>query len=343
MSTTLHTEAAQRAPTGRTAADNAPERSVVVLGKGRSGTTWIGQILNSSSRCVLKFEPFNPPKASPYRDWLLSFDQKNDEELHSQWQALARTAIHNVDYPPFQRKRCRSQNPWLLRCTWQLGKLMPKLRPVYEWYGKPNFRRGGALLIKQVNFPNEQLDRFCNVTGCHLISVVRNPYGSVASILRYATEPVSESDYAGVRELLRLPGYERYRKYDDKLEEMSRPAFEALRWRIQNEPLVEHTRGLSHGMVVVYEDVCQQPFAWTRTMYEFVGWPFENRVERALTRMTAGENPGLFNRRKRYTVYRDPKQSKDKWRIELSQQQKTAIKNVVDESPILDLWPGLDI
>ena len=75
-----------------------PEEYVVVLGKGRSGTTWIGQILNSSPRCLMKFEPFNPPKQSLYRDWLCRFDETSNRALRDELDALAGMPIHDVDW-----------------------------------------------------------------------------------------------------------------------------------------------------------------------------------------------------------------------------------------------------
>jgi hypothetical protein len=44
-------------------------RSFMVAGTGRSGTTWLAEIISSQVSCRLMFEPFNPRKVSAYREF----------------------------------------------------------------------------------------------------------------------------------------------------------------------------------------------------------------------------------------------------------------------------------
>lgn len=90
-----------------------------------------------------------------------------------------------VPYLPFLSKPCRRQPKALLRLTWQLGKVYPPARRLYEWYGRPSYRPGDWALIEQVNFPNEYLDRLAEVLAPNIIAVLRNPYASISSSLRY--------------------------------------------------------------------------------------------------------------------------------------------------------------
>lgn len=46
-----------------------PSRSIMVAGTGRSGTTWLGELIVSQLACRMMFEPFHPGKVSQYRQF----------------------------------------------------------------------------------------------------------------------------------------------------------------------------------------------------------------------------------------------------------------------------------
>ena len=41
-------------------------RTVMITGKGRSGTTWLAQILNSCGHCTYEHEPFLAQKSAGF-------------------------------------------------------------------------------------------------------------------------------------------------------------------------------------------------------------------------------------------------------------------------------------
>ena len=144
--------------------ENTPEnrhlKTVFVLGRGRSGTTWVGTMLNAASNCVYKYEPFNPGKSATWESWLdaLTTGDEPDEAIRKRFEVIASGADHQVDYPPFLRKRPCPQSPALRRLAWEMGRCFGLTGP-FERYARPKFDAGDAVLVKQVNFPNELLDR----------------------------------------------------------------------------------------------------------------------------------------------------------------------------------------
>lgn len=44
-------------------------KSIMIAGTGRSGTTWLGDLIASQIRCRVMFEPFNPDLVREYRDF----------------------------------------------------------------------------------------------------------------------------------------------------------------------------------------------------------------------------------------------------------------------------------
>jgi hypothetical protein len=337
---------------GQNASPSAPSqndlRYAMLLGRGRSGTTWIGQILNRYSRCVYKYEPFNVGKNDAYSRWMADLAAgESPAALRSRFDALSRQSIHDVDYPPFLRKTCRPQAPALLRLAWQIGKVHPPARGLYEWYGRPSYRAGDWVLVKQVNFPNEHLDRLVQALAPCLIGLVRNPYGSVASSLRfYETHQKEFRDDAAVNRVVELlptvlrHGVPQYGR--DELLAMSDAAFEAVRWRVQSEPLAAFTRAYERGMLLTHERFAAEPVECAREVFAFLGWDLdETAVERYVRTTTSGDKRRLGGsaRQHLHSVHRDPKAATERWRKDLSEAQIEDIQRVVANSELLSLWP----
>lgn len=60
-------------------------RSILVAGTGRSGTTWLGDLITSQIRCRVMFEPFNPdlvPEYSGYNYFQYMRPADEDQALH---------------------------------------------------------------------------------------------------------------------------------------------------------------------------------------------------------------------------------------------------------------------
>src|SRR5262249_38405688 len=111
--------------------------------------------------------------------------ERDSDELRARFRRLCSRCFHDVDLPPFLRKPCRLQSPLLLRATWQLGKLWPSARGLHEWYGRPQFHPREWVLIKQVNFSNAKLPRLSAMLAPKIVAIVRNPYASVDSAMRF--------------------------------------------------------------------------------------------------------------------------------------------------------------
>lgn len=133
-----------------------------LFGRGRSGTTWVGHILNQYPLAIYKYEPFNEEKQNAYCKWLSSLSRAEDvqsDQLRTALESIFKECLHDVDYPPFPYKSAKS-HPLLLRAAWQLGKYVPPMRWIYNSIGKARWSDQDCILIKQVNFPNELLAAF---------------------------------------------------------------------------------------------------------------------------------------------------------------------------------------
>jgi len=313
---------------------------VFLLGRGRSGTTWLGRILSRYSRCNYKFEPFNPPKDTPYNHWLRQIDHGDATVLSDEFRLICSRCFHNIDYPPFFRRSCLRQSPALLRLTWQCAEIFSWMQIAYEWYGRPTFSNGDSVLIKQVNFPNEILPQLTTVLAPTIIGLIRNPYASVSSAIKfYGERPMrTPESMSRVLQLIAMPGYESLRHFSDTLTKMSNSAFEALRWRIQTEPLVEFTQQYRNGKVVLYETAVRQPHEVTKDIFNFLNWQYDDSIDQLINSMAGGEKKLICSRRRQFSVYRDPTDSLNKWKKNLTKSQIGDIDQVCSESPLMKYW-----
>jgi hypothetical protein len=318
-----------------------------ILGRGRSGTNWIGQVLNQYRKCLYKHEPFGRyKKASAFRDWFAKLGSDDPAQLRARFFQLCAGCFHDIDYPPFLRKTCRRQSPLLLRITWQIGKIWPAARGLYEWYGRPSFHRGDWVLVKQVNFPNEKLEQFVEVLSPPIVAILRNPYSSVSSSFRFCAQESravrTPGDVDRVVEL--MPTMEEFdvRYTRAELEAMPLAAFEAVRWRVQSEPLAAFIDRYERGLKVLYETFANDPEDTTRAIFQFFGWEYHEEITRFLERTTRGARTGLVRwRDPRYTIHRDPQQEIQRWKKDLSAEDVAAINRVIRGSRLLELWPKL--
>ncbi len=319
----------------------------MIAGKGRSGTTWLAQIMNSYEHCSYKHEPFLGQKSTAYNRWRDDLLTGDIDELSARFDALCLSCVHGVDQPPFPPKPLRPQNPQVLRALYAMGRRLPLLRFLYEWYGRPRFGPEDSILIKEVNFPNELLARLCQAIQPELVAIVRNPFGNLASHFTGVEKgyfgQLDPADVGRVRELLGGPGLEDLAAYADGLDGMSLPAFEALRWRIQNEPLVAFARGYERGQVIVYEDLCAAPHETAARIFEGVGWTFGDATREWIDASISGERHERSERRAYFSVFRDPRASASKWREQLGSAEQEEIAPVVRHSPLASLWKDLPL
>jgi hypothetical protein len=323
-------------------------KTAFITGKGRSGTTWVAQILNTYVHCAYKHEPFLPTKRTPYRAIREQLGHADAFQLRAHYERVVRTAVHGVDQPPFpSSKSVRPQNPKVLKALYSLGSKAPRLRRLFEAYARPHMHEDADVLIKDVNFPNELLPQLCDVIRPWLVPVVRNPFANIASHLEGVRlgefEPVTDADRVRVRALLADQTDPSLAGYRDALERLTPLQFETVRWRLQVEPLLAFSERYRRSHVIVYEDMCNDPMQTTQKVFDFLGWRMKESTREFIRASTSGERDSRGGGDAYYSVYRDPRQSMHKWRDQLSDGQQREIASVFRDSPYARLWKDLPL
>lgn len=134
-----------------------------IAGVARSGTTWLGEILNSSPDVAYRFQP------------LFSYAFKNRIEINST----------RDEYEQFLRDLYASDDPFLL----QTDKRKSGIFPVFEKNASPQF-----LVMKNARY-HYLLIRFLSYfENLKLLAIVRNPCAVLASWISNPKEFPPESD-----------------------------------------------------------------------------------------------------------------------------------------------------
>ena len=84
--------------------------------------------------------------------------------------------------------------------------------------------------------------------------------------------------------------------------------------------------------LVVYEDLCADPLGKTQEIFDFINWEMTDSTKNFLKESTSKPNDGYWS------VYKDPLEVANKWKTNLSQEEKDAVYSVVDDSKLMKYW-----
>jgi len=132
-----------------------PAKAVVLAGSGRSGTTWLANILAANPNFMVSFEPFDRrrvPQAAP----LPLRPYVRPDEDYPQWEPYIRSVLNGS-----------LQNEWvnrLINRPWAWRLLVKKIR--------------GTMIL---GWPE-------HIFGCHIVFIIRHPCAIVLSRIRSECE-----------------------------------------------------------------------------------------------------------------------------------------------------------
>lgn len=320
------------------ASDNQPE-VVFITGSGRSGTSWLGELIRSSGLCTYKYEPFSPAKSSPYHRWAVDLPSSDPGPHRARFFEIARRGYFDIDRPPFTMSSSRLLNRVMVDLHRACGR-RPALRPLFAGMARPGVDK--PILVKDVWFPGSWLEKLQEVLQPRVISIVRHPHAAVASTIRGRALGVWNRDSGAVRD--------RIRSLDTgdlsiELEELVHRAdslndveLEALRWRLEAEVTADFARLHERGRLVVYERLVRNPTDELGAIFDFLGWPLtastRTFVEQSQTPDLTRDDRGNY-----FSVRRDPSNAMTNWRRHITDDQLGDVDRVVGSSWLLKLWP----
>ena len=309
---------------------------ILAFGMPRSGTTWIGKILDSHPLTVYRHEP------DSWR-WLSGIPlfadtacaEEHREEIRSFVADLVAMRADRVcGKRPFFPKSYASRAGVTLfsgmslmhKVAARVGlRTDPPLPPLpgpnapyrVVWKSIESLGRVGVILEA--------------VPDARFVQIVRHPCGYVASVLRGEAEKrFGHNQAAWDFELYRMacetPQAQRHGLTEELIRKMDPAERLAWRWVIYNEKAAAESEARNNARVLFYEELCAKPAATARSLFEFCGLSWNAQSERFVHDSTSDTKSDY------YSVVKNPLESAWRWRSQLDARVVGQIMDIVSRS-----------
>lgn len=316
---------------------NAHANSAVsaVFSKGRSGSTWLGSVLNTHPDVAYRFEPFHRLRGrrrlEQFRARVKS-PELTDADL-APLAAYLRRADPLTDKPPFFRKTGTRQ--FGKARLWPVARALRPLAPLFaSVYAPPPDTR---VIFKEVTM-ERVMRNLIERTSMPIVYLLRHPCAVTRSIVHGQSLGVMTGGRRKViRQLLEDHHPELAAVWGERAPDLPELEQEALLWRFDTEIGVQAIQGQDQAMLVYYEDLCRDGPALFPELFSHLGIEYRDETRDFLDRLYAepgtkdadsGQAPSYFS------VFRNPRSSADKWREQLSDEERRRVLAVVGESPV---------
>lgn len=332
---------AQEAPVTLRAMSAAPLGAI--FGTGRSGSTWLGALANSHPQLTYRFEPFHrqrgrAPVAAARR--LLEASELSHDDLAAV-AAVLREPTAKLDKPPFFRKEGARPIDLTRPFVWPMAKKLDLVGKLYEGLYRP--RSEGIVVFKEVDL-NDLLLRLLEA-GAPIVYLVRHPCAVLASMKAGQAAGVMPSARRQiVLDHLRKHGSDALRHaFEPRVESLSDLEAEALIWRIDVERVVPRVLAHPGGHLVVYDALVDDPPGTASAMFAHfgLGASLPEQTTAFIDASTRGDD-STWNRlrygevgiRRYFSVFRDPRASRDAWRERMGEDERARVLEIVGDSEV---------
>ena len=305
---------------------------IFIFGFGRSGTTWLANIFDSSPDTRYSHEPDKLLRCS---DLPAIITLEDTSPYHARLRAYANSLIKTRLLPTVNNKATfaksyRSQPANLLRQGYfMLANLAAKATGDHLHPSVPDFcnTNSAVPVIKSVSSLGRLPALAHALPEAKFIFLLRHPAAIHASLTR------------GVK-LGKMAPFELYddqldldyaqRKFIGPIERSRMSAAEkvAWSWAIFNDFILKRCEELNNIQVLKYEDLCQAPLGTARSLFKFANLPWQQQSEQYLQESLSLE----ANEHGYHDVRRNPLETMDKWRIELASNEIELMESIAADS-----------
>jgi hypothetical protein len=300
------------------------ERNIVVLaGSGRSGTTWLGSILDTYSRADYFYEIDAYPE--------LAFDSPDllrSKYPFTQWLKYSPTWVQRLEHRlllELQQRRMMSATVARAlrirnRYRYKTGKKDTNLFKVVQLFsfavglGELASRHRGRLKV---------------------VHLVRNPYAQLVSQRRMKTsaKAIPEKPFNKAFEsMLTNPRLEKYRNLAKEYEDAPWLEKCAVVWWVGNEVVMGEQ--MAGKTTVIFERLARNPLREVERLFEFLGWPLSSETHDHILETTdaARAEPG------NHAIHKKADHVLHQWRENLSYEDYQRAARVLEECGLMGLW-----
>ncbi len=333
MSSATETRNVVDQPGARPVGDGA-SGPVIILGMGRSGTTWLGKIFDSHPGTLYRHEPEKAfelqdvPRIVPRED-----AARYRSAVRQYVEQVPRTAQTDVaGILPVMKKRGESQIRYQARRT---GILALKLlaRATRET-NLPSVllepRRADLRVVwKSLRFVGRAGALAAAVPEARIVHIMRHPCGVMSSRLRGREDGGFQVLRRGSKQFERIATMldsdcgDGLPLKESDLEKLRPEEVQSVRWALLNSKVMNEIQDAPGSLSIRYEDVCSDSIGVAKHIFACVDLPWETEVERFLNRSTSSHSSRY------YSTSKDPQVAANKWRERVPQEIQESVKRLV--------------
>lgn len=314
------------------------DRPVLAFGLPRSGTTWIGKLFDSHPGVLYRHEPDSWNRISDIPTFADAGDatrRKLARDYIERVPSMCNTSICGK-MPIFDKQWRSPMQQGLYRMAVMSALLVEKLAnfrieriPEADPVGK-----GARLVWKSIESLGRLpllLEAIEDVRGVH---IVRHPCGFIASVLRgesggrFRDRTPSSEDYGLFEKILDSETARSLGVDMDTLKSSTPVQRLAWKWLLYNEQAYRGGVDNARYRLIRYEDVCDDPIDRMRELFGFCDLEWHPQTEEFILQTGRRRND------KYYSIYKNPKESANKWRAELDETSVQQIREVVEQGSV---------
>lgn len=296
-------------------------QELLVVGMPRSGSTWLGKIFDSHPDTVYRHEPDSHSRIAGVPLLPLSEPESNHEERMRQYVATIvgnRASKVCAKSPMFPKTYLSSSRQLAIRAGMIASRIADRLGISIPVAGVPQSVPEGSLLVWKSIESIARLPLYHRaLRSARSIHLIRHPCGYIASVQRgelarkFEDHSRSSEDYGIFGMLLETKLAKKRSLSLDYLKSLDQEERLAWRWVLFNDIALGVSSETPHCMTVRYEDLCDEPVAIARQLFEFAKLEWSAQTEAFLTSSTTQTEKGY------YSVFKHPAVAANKWREEL--------------------------
>lgn len=315
---------------------------ILVFGMPRSGTTWVGKLFDSHPDTLYRHEPDSVRQLS-----LPLFPEKQTapqyrEELEQFVALLPRLRAPKVvgKQPLFPKGYQSAPGLFAYRASVTAAKVGSR-----AWRNFPCLHRPTAASYEPVRLVWKSIESQGRLGVCikalpdaRTIHLMRHPCGYVASVLRGERAHRFDGSTPKADDLWLLKML-----LDTATEKIHRPSLDDIKrltpeerltwlWVLIQEKTLADVAGCERVFTVRYEDVCAEPLAMTRRMFEFAGLDWQPQTEGFVRASTEATDTGY------YSVFKNPQGVAERWRSELAPPVIERIQRILRNSSLSQVY-----
>jgi len=312
-------------------------RKVVVIGLGRSGTSWCLKVFDHSPDVLTVFEPRNARSVD-----FVSASNSETVARQAVSKSLTDRTLRAMRSRPIRSKSFRTAGAHWARVAYMYGASV--LTDVLSVSNSnridvPDFEKteAPATVAKLVNLVDRLPEMARSSPNVHFALVLRHPCGYVASNMKGMQLGKMPAAYLPRRELL-----DDLYSFEKPARELTESDFEqldifAMRWAAMYHAAIAGTEGLANVSLHSYDAICEDPIAGFKDLFAASGVDWHPDCEDFLsTSLRTQSDSDQF-----HGLVRNPAIAANRWRETLSEADKSVILKYALPSAAAQLFPDL--